>query len=100
MQVWQVQRKTGWHSGVSIKSLRNHIHPGSEHRWPKTHRTRCSPYSLGLYMTPELATVVDHMRVASGSMRGRMTMEAERHLVLGHISSEGRRWSVAEMHAG
>src|SRR5258706_2991544 len=99
MQVWQVQRKTGWHSGVSIKSLLDHIHSGFKHHWPKTHRTRCSPYSLGLCMTPEPATVVGHTRVASGLMRGRMTMEAERHLVLGYICSEGRRLSVAEMHA-
>jgi hypothetical protein len=51
-------------------------------------------------MTPELATVVGHIRVASGSMRGRITMEAERYSVLGHMCSEGRRLSVTEMHIG
>jgi len=96
-----VQRKTGWHSGVSIKSPLDCIHSGSKHRGPKTHRTSYSPCSLGPCMTPELATVVGRMRVASGSMRGQMTMKAERHWVLRYIGSEGgRRLCVVEMYIG
>jgi hypothetical protein len=47
-------------------------------------------------MTPELAAVVVHKGIARGLMMGQTRLEADWHVALGHISSEGWRRSAAE----
>jgi hypothetical protein len=51
-------------------------------------------------MAPELATVARHIRVASGLIRGQITIKAKQYLVFGHMCSEGKRLSIAKIYIG
>jgi hypothetical protein len=91
----QVQRKTSWHSRISMKRLWDCNHLRSKKcRWLKI-PTRHSRYSLDLSMTRELATVVGRKGVARGLMIGLMALEVEWRSALGRMASEGWRSAAA-----